>query len=96
MDRKTDKPTHFTSLNARSSDTHQVAGEAVQDISVLLSYQDLSNIFMQIISVLVALLYVIMGATLDFEVIKKIAKKPLGPLVGIVCQYLFMPLVSGE
>lgn len=68
----------------------------MQDISVLLSYQNLTNIFTTVVTVLVAVLYVIMGATLNLEVIKIIAKKPLGPLVGVVCQYIFMPLVSGE
>ena len=63
-------------------------------MSVLLSYQKLSDLFIVIASVLVALLYVIMGATLDVEVLKMIVKKPIGPMVGIVCQYLFMPLVS--
>lgn len=65
-------------------------------MSVLLSYQNLTNTFTIVISVLVAVLYVIMGASLDLEVIKLIAKKPLGPMVGVLCQYLFMPLVSGE
>ncbi|XP_050727947.1 uncharacterized sodium-dependent transporter YocS-like isoform X2 [Eriocheir sinensis] len=71
-----------------------VAGEAVLHMSVLLSYQNLTNIFTTVVSVLVAVLYVIMGATLNLEVIKIIAKKPLGPLVGVVCQYLFMPLIA--
>lgn len=61
---------------------------------VLLANQLVNDIFTNTVSVMVAFLYVIMGATLDFEVMKAIAKKPLGPLVGIVCQYLFMPLVS--
>ena len=73
----------------------QIAGEGEMPMSVLLSYQELSDLFMMIASVLVAVLYVIMGATLDMKVLKMIAKKPIGPLVGIVCQYLFMPLVSG-
>lgn len=71
-----------------------MAGEAELPMSVLLSYQNLSDLFMNIVSVLVVVLYVIMGATLDLEVIKMIVKKPIGPMVGIVCQYLFMPLVS--
>ncbi|XP_045103592.1 ileal sodium/bile acid cotransporter-like [Portunus trituberculatus] len=69
-------------------------GEAEMPMSVLLSYQKLSDLFMMITSVLVALLYVVMGATLDMKVIAMIVKKPIGPLVGIVCQYLFMPMIA--
>ncbi|XP_076043814.1 ileal sodium/bile acid cotransporter-like [Oratosquilla oratoria] len=63
-------------------------------ISVLLAYQNLNDIFTIAIGVLVALVYINMGATLDLEVIKQIVKKPIGPIVGITCQYLIMPLIA--
>ncbi|KAK8387528.1 hypothetical protein O3P69_018217 [Scylla paramamosain] len=75
-------------------DLGSVTGEVEMPMSVLLSYQKLSDLFMMIASVLVAVLYVIMGATLDMKVLALIIKKPIGPLVGIVCQYLFMPLIA--
>ena len=35
-----------------------------------------------------------MGAQLDIEVIKSVFKKPVGPFVGFICQFGFMPLFS--
>lgn len=54
----------------------------------------LATIFATSMGVLIGLVYVLMGATIDFEVVKGIAKKPIGPVVGIVCQYGGMPVVS--
>ncbi|XP_064088607.1 ileal sodium/bile acid cotransporter-like isoform X2 [Macrobrachium nipponense] len=62
--------------------------------SVILSYQNLSDIFSQIIRILVAISYVNMGAAMDFSVVKDIIKRPVGPIIGMICQYLFMPLIS--
>ncbi|XP_066953615.1 ileal sodium/bile acid cotransporter-like [Macrobrachium rosenbergii] len=62
--------------------------------SVILSYQNLSDLFSQIIRVLVAISYVNMGAAMDFSVVKGILKRPIGPGIGMICQYLFMPLIS--
>nr|XP_027231324.1 P3 protein-like [Penaeus vannamei] len=71
-----------------------VVGEGTLDMSVLLSYQKLNDIFTLAIGILVAVVYVNMGATMNLEIIKDISKKPIGPLLGIVCQYLFMPLIA--
>ncbi|XP_069995515.1 hepatic sodium/bile acid cotransporter [Penaeus vannamei] len=71
-----------------------VVGEGTLDMSVLLSYQKLNDIFTLAIGILVAVVYVNMGATMNLEIIKNISKKPIGPLLGIVCQYLFMPLIA--
>ena len=61
---------------------------------MLLHYQGISDLFLKSIGVLLALVYINMGATLELEVVKNIVKKPVGPLVGICCQYVAMPLVS--
>ncbi|XP_047494470.1 sodium/bile acid cotransporter-like isoform X2 [Penaeus chinensis] len=71
-----------------------VVGEGTLDMSVLLSYQKINDIFTLTIGILVAVVYINMGATMDLKIIKNISKKPIGPLLGIVCQYLFMPLIA--
>ncbi|XP_063590329.1 ileal sodium/bile acid cotransporter-like [Penaeus indicus] len=71
-----------------------VVGEGTLNMSVLLSYQRINDIFTLAVGILVAIAYVNMGATMDLEIIKDIGKKPIGPLLGIVCQYLFMPLIA--
>ncbi|XP_042866162.1 ileal sodium/bile acid cotransporter-like [Penaeus japonicus] len=63
-------------------------------MTVLLSYQQLNDIFTWLMAVLVAILYLIMGATLDLNIVKGIIKKPIGPGVGVFCQYVLMPVIS--
>ncbi|XP_037794303.1 ileal sodium/bile acid cotransporter-like [Penaeus monodon] len=63
-------------------------------MTVLLAYQELNDIFTWLMAVLVAILYLIMGATLDLEIVKGIIKKPVGPAVGVFCQYVLMPAIS--
>ncbi|KAK3892948.1 hypothetical protein Pcinc_003216 [Petrolisthes cinctipes] len=71
-----------------------VAGEAVLDMSVLLSYQYINSLYTNLLGVLVTIIYVFMGATIDLKIISGIVKKPLGPMVGLFCQYVFMPLIA--
>merc|ERR1719150_1621647 len=35
-----------------------------------------------------------MGCALDLKVIKEVLKKPIGPAIGFVSQFIFMPLCS--
>ncbi|KAK7070645.1 hypothetical protein SK128_006851 [Halocaridina rubra] len=63
-------------------------------IAVILASQKLTTIFTYVIAVLVAILYFFMGATLDLEIVKGIVKKPIGPVLGAICQYGVMPAVS--
>lgn len=37
-----------------------------------------------------------MGTQMDAEVIRKVVKVPVGPAIGFGCQYMLMPLVSGQ
>lgn len=62
--------------------------------SVMLLSNNLSTIFATSQGVIIAIVYVFMGATIDLEVVKGIVKKPIGPAVGIVCQYGGMPLIA--
>lgn len=75
-------------------DLGDVVGEGVLRMSVLLSYQNLSDLFTMIIGVLVTFMYVSMGATIDLQVIWNIIRKPIGPMLGMICQYIFMPLIA--
>ena len=53
------------------------------------------DIFFGIIIIsLVTVNYVNMGCHMDLEVVKKTLKMPIGPLIGFVCQFSIMPLVS--
>ncbi|XP_045607786.2 ileal sodium/bile acid cotransporter [Procambarus clarkii] len=68
--------------------------EGAMEMTVLLSYQHITKIFTFIIAFLVGILYFCMGATLDLQVVKEIVKKPVGPIIGLFCQYVLMPLIA--
>ncbi len=44
--------------------------------------------------VLVAIIYINMGAALDTDIIKQTMKRPIGPVIGFMAQFVIMPLVS--
>mgnify|MGYP000707645150 CR=1 FL=1 len=62
-------------------------------MSVVVTYQFVNDFFSTSTSVLLAISYINMGATIDLQLVKQIVKKPVGPILGIVCQYIGMPLV---
>merc|ERR1719394_535568 len=35
-----------------------------------------------------------MGCAMNLDVVKQTLKKPVGPLIGFICQYFVMPLIS--
>ena len=54
----------------------------------------LNNLFTLIMIIMVVVNTVNMGAQLDIEIIKEVSKKPIGPFVGFLSQFGFMPLFS--
>jgi len=53
-----------------------------------------SKIFGYSVAALISFAYINMGCALDVEVMKKVLKRPIGPLIGFVSQFLFMPVCS--
>ena len=51
-----------------------------------------SKIFGYSVAALISFAYINMGCALDLEVMKKVLKRPIGPLIGFVSQFLFMPV----
>uniref|UniRef100_A0A6A7GBX6 Ileal sodium/bile acid cotransporter-like n=1 Tax=Hirondellea gigas TaxID=1518452 RepID=A0A6A7GBX6_9CRUS len=76
------------------NEKEQIIGNGTMRTSVLNKDQILNKIFSASLGVLIGLIYVNMGATINLDVIKEIAKKPIGPVVGLVCQYGGMPLIA--
>jgi len=64
------------------------------EVTVLQSNSELASAFSTSLGVLVACMYIVMGATIDLDVVKRIIKKPIGPLLGLFCQYCCMPLIG--
>merc|ERR1711874_341668 len=53
-----------------------------------------SKIFGYSVAALISFAYINMGCALDLEVMKKVLRRPIGPLIGFVSQFLFMPVCS--
>ena len=62
-------------------------------IKVVLEDQTLIDLFTIIMTLMIVLNTVNMGGQLDLEIIKAVFKKPIGPIVGFVSQFILMPLV---
>ena len=54
----------------------------------------MTDIFTLVITLMIVLNTVNMGGQLDIEVIKAVFKKPIGPAVGFVSQFMLMPLFA--
>ena len=65
-----------------------------EKVLVGMNDRTLNNLFTLIMIVMVVVNTVNMGAQLDIEIIKEVFKKPIGPLVGFLSQFGFMPLFS--
>ncbi|KAL1426801.1 hypothetical protein MTO96_018025 [Rhipicephalus appendiculatus] len=63
-------------------------------VAVLRSPTVLQQSFPYLIGIIVSINYISMGCQIDVNLIITTLKKPLAPLLGIACQFLFMPLVS--
>ena len=68
--------------------------DKTMDVSVVRKKTIQSKLFSYSVAILVSLAYINMGCAMDLEVVKKTLKKPIGPTIGFICQYLLMPLIS--
>merc|ERR1719351_245025 len=53
-----------------------------------------SKLFSYSVAILVSLAYINMGCAMDVQVVKQTLRKPIGPLIGLACQYIAMPLIA--
>lgn len=54
----------------------------------------IDHAFTGTVALLVSINYINFGAALQLDVLKSIMRRPIGPIIGFVCQFLFMPLLS--
>lgn len=84
----------FTKVKAEIRTSKKVLTETVLDVSIVRKKTIQSKVFSYSVAILVSLAYINMGCAMDLEVVRETIKKPIGPLIGILCQYLVMPLLS--
>ena len=63
-------------------------------VTVVRSSNTLNSAFTIIVTVLTMINFVSMGCGLDLKVVKENILRPVGPVVGFISQFTFMPLVS--
>lgn len=54
----------------------------------------IDKLFIISVATLVSILYINFGAALDFEKVKSVLWRPIGPAIAFGCHFLFLPLVS--
>lgn len=63
------------------------------DVIIIRKPRIIDSIFTVSVVVLVSLVAINFGCTMDWSKPKEILKKPVGPLIGFCGQFIFMPLV---
>ncbi|XP_076331434.1 ileal sodium/bile acid cotransporter-like [Tachypleus tridentatus] len=62
--------------------------------SVIRKPSVLKNVFTFLVAIVTGVNFISMGCQLDMKLIKQMLLKPVGLIIGFLCQFLFMPLVS--
>ncbi|XP_066596748.1 ileal sodium/bile acid cotransporter-like isoform X2 [Prorops nasuta] len=74
--------------------------QSVTDIKHVLSVATIrqerviDHIFTGSVIILVSLLYINFGCAMDWSVCQETLRRPIGPLIGMFCQFIIMPLLS--
>lgn len=63
-------------------------------VTVIHKERLVDKIFTVSVIVLVSIIFINFGCALDVSLLKESFKKPTGIIIGIICQFIFMPLVS--
>lgn len=67
---------------------------AVLPIVIVREVRTIDHVFTGSVATLVSLLYINFGAALSLSKVKGIVRRPIGPAIGFVGQFIIMPLVS--
>lgn len=81
-------------MEIRKNQNETEISESFLTVGVIKGKRLVDSIFDYSVSAFIALMYICFGATLDFSNVKLILKKPVGPIIGFVSQFVFMPLAS--
>ena len=88
---------HFlgvTKVQAEIKNKDQVLAKESMNVEVVRKKTIQSKVFSYSVAILVSLAYINMGCALDIDVVKNTLKRPIGPAIGFICQFLVMPLLS--
>ena len=74
-------------------DNTTIQSDSPLHVIVVRENRIIDHIFTGTVALLVSVLYINFGAALDLTALKSIARKPIGPTIGFIGQFLAMPLV---
>ncbi|XP_046383273.1 probable sodium/metabolite cotransporter BASS6, chloroplastic isoform X2 [Ischnura elegans] len=83
-----------TKVNQYTPTMLNYSSAPVLKVSVIRNSSWVDHAFTGSIAVLVSVLFVNFGAALDWSVLKETLRRPIGPAIGFVTQFLFMPVVG--
>lgn len=66
----------------------------VLNVVVLRHARLIDTLFSVTIVILLAILFINFGAAINLQIIREIFKRPVGIIIGTVCQVVFMPLIA--
>ena len=67
--------------------------ESCLDLRVIRKSRPIDKAFTYSVAALVAIIYVNMGAALDVNTIRNTLRRPVGPAIGFMSQFVIMPMV---
>lgn len=79
--------------------THRNTGKLMSvsnrlEVTVVRPDRAIDRAFLYSVGILVSIIYINFGCALDWEVLKKTLRRPVGPVIGLFSQFVFMPVVS--
>ncbi|XP_065072567.1 ileal sodium/bile acid cotransporter-like isoform X1 [Ochlerotatus camptorhynchus] len=81
-------------VEVRRKDNLTVASKEKLPVTVMREERVIDKVFTASVAILVSILYINFGAALDIPTLLAIARRPIGPVIGFLAQFLFMPLLS--
>ncbi|XP_046424348.1 kinase D-interacting substrate of 220 kDa B isoform X3 [Neodiprion fabricii] len=80
-------------LSIVSPDQENKTSDALSVI-VIREERIIDTLFTVFVAVMVSIMYINFGAAMDWPLCKRTLKRPIGPTIGFVCQFIWMPLLS--
>ncbi|XP_039292213.1 sodium/bile acid cotransporter 5 [Nilaparvata lugens] len=68
--------------------------EKTAKFTVVRQERPIDRMFLISVIVLVFILYINFGCALDLEVLMQTIKRPIGPAIGVFCQFIVMPIIG--
>ncbi|XP_066997511.2 ileal sodium/bile acid cotransporter isoform X2 [Anabrus simplex] len=64
------------------------------NVTVVRRERVIDKVFTYSVATLASVIYINFGCAVDWTILKRTLKRPIGPVIGFVSQFLFMPVIS--